>query len=195
MIEKEKKTDLPTAEQFEAELKRLRYRERFIKTLWNTVSSLIVVAAITVIISTMLLPVLRVTGTSMTPALQNDEILLCNKLGDIEQGDIIAFYYNNKILIKRVIAVSGMTVNIDQNGKIYVDGEALDEPSVSEPAFGECDIDLPYQVPEGRIFVLGDHRAVSIDSRSTAVGCIAEENIIGKVVLRVLPFSRFGRVA
>ena len=148
--------DLPTTAQFEAELKRLRYRQNFIKTLWSTVSSLIVVAAIAVIISTMLLPVLRVTGTSMTPTLQNDEILICNKLGDIKQGDIIAFYYNNKVLLKRVIGLPGDTIDIAEDGTVYRNGEALDEPYVSEPALGESDTDYPVQVAENRLFVMGD---------------------------------------
>ena len=192
MMEEEKKIDIPTTEQFEAELKRLRYRENFIKTLWSTVSSLIVVAAIAVIISTMLLPVLRVTGTSMNPTLQNDEILLCSKLGEIERGSIVAFYYNNKVLIKRVIGLPGDVIDIAEDGTVYVNGEALDEPYVSEMAVGEKDIETPMSVPESRYFVCGDNRPVSIDSRSTSIGCIAEENIIGKVFFRALPVKSIG---
>ena len=190
--EKTKTLDIPTTAQFEAELKRLRYRHNFIKSVWSTVSSLIVVAAIAIIISTMILPVLRVTGTSMNPTLKNDEVLLCNKLADIKQGDIIAFYYNNKVLIKRVIGLPGDVIDIAEDGTVYVNGEALDEPYVSELALGECDIELPYQVPESRFFVCGDNRGISIDSRSTAIGCIAEENIIGKAVFRILPMKTFG---
>jgi len=148
--------NLPTTAQFEAELKRLRYRQKFIKTLWNTISSLIVVAAIAIIISTMLLPVLRVTGTSMTPTLQNDEILICNKLGEVKQGDIIAFYYNNKVLLKRVIGLPGDTIDIAEDGTIYVNGEALDEPYVSELALGETDQEFPLTVADSRYFVCGD---------------------------------------
>ena len=192
-MEEEKKIDIPTTAQFEAELKRLRYRENFIKTLWSTVSSLIVVAAIAVIISTMLLPVLRVTGASMNPTLQNDEVLLCNKLADIKQGDIIAFYYNNKVLIKRVIGLPGDVIDIAEDGTIYVNGEALDEP-YANLALGEADQDFPITVANSRYFVCGDNRSVSIDSRSTSIGCIAEENIIGKIFLRVYPFVRFGGV-
>ena len=192
--EKETRRDLPTTAQFEAELKRLRYRQNFIRTLWNTVSSLIVVAAVAVIISTMLLPVLRVTGTSMTPTLQNDEILICNKLGDIKQGDIIAFYYNNKVLLKRVIGLPGDTIDIAEDGTVYRNGEALEENYVNELALGEKDVETPITVPESRYFVCGDNRSVSIDSRSTSIGCIAEENIIGKIFLRVYPFGRFGGV-
>ena len=191
-MEEEKKIDIPTTAQFEAELKRLRYREKFIKTLWSTVSSLIVVAAIAVIISTMLLPVLRVTGASMNPTLRNDEVLLCNKLADIKQGDIIAFYYNNKVLIKRVIGLPGDVIDIAEDGTVYRNGEALEETYVSELALGEKDVETPITVPESRYFVCGDHRAVSIDSRSATVGCIAEENVIGKVFFRIMPFKAFG---
>ena len=155
----EKRTSIPATKQFEAELRRLKYRDNFIKTLWSTVSSLIVVAAIAVIISTMLLPVLRVTGTSMTPTLQNDEILLCSKLGEPERGDIIAFYYNNKVLIKRVIGLPGDVIDIAEDGTVYVNGEALDEPYIQKLAKGECDIDLGsggITVQEGRYFLMGD---------------------------------------
>ena len=187
----EQKMDVPTTEQLERELKRLRADARFRKALRSTVGSLIVAAAIAVIISTMLLPVLRVTGSSMTPTLQNDEVLLCSKLSEVRRGDIIAFYYNNKVLLKRVIALSGDVVNVTEDGTVYLNGEPLDEPYISEAARGECDITLPYQVPENRVFVMGDHRAVSIDSRSTAVGCVAEENVIGKVFVRILPLRSF----
>lgn len=188
---KERK-DLPTTDQLAAEMKRLRYGERFRKALRSTVSSLIVAVAAAVLISTLLLPVLRVTGASMTPTLQNDQVLLCNKMADPERGDIIAFYYNNKVLIKRVVGLPGDVVDITADGTVCLNGEILEEPYVSELAAGECDIDLPYQVPENRFFVMGDHRAVSIDSRSTSVGCIAEENIIGKVFFRVLPIRDSG---
>lgn len=188
----EARRDLPTTAQFEQELKRLRYRERFIKSIWSTTSSLVVVSAITIIISVMLLPVLRVTGTSMTPTLYNDEIVLCNKLADYKQGDMIAFYYNNKVLLKRVIGTAGDWIDITEDGTVYVNGEVLDEPYIDEKALGECDIDLPYQVPESRIFVMGDHRATSIDSRTSMVGCIADEYIIGKLMFRVWPFEAIG---
>lgn len=192
MSEEIKTIDIPTTAQFEAELKRLRYRHNFIKSMWSTIGSLIVAAAIAIIVSTMVMPVLKVTGTSMNPTLNNDEILLCNKLADPQRGDIVAFYYNNKVLIKRVIGLPGDVIDIAEDGTIYVNGEVLDEPYVSELALGECDIELPYQVPEGRMFVLGDNRPVSIDSRSTSIGCIAEENVIGKVVVRVLPINSIG---
>ena len=188
----DKRPDIPTTEQFERELRRLRYKASFRKALKSTVSSLIVVAAAAVIISTMIMPVLRVTGTSMTPTLQNDEGLICSKLSGVERGDIVAFYYNNKVLLKRVIGVAGDVIDIDEEGRVFLNDEELDEPYISEKSLGECDIELPYHVPENRIFVMGDHRAVSVDSRSTSVGCVAEENIIGVVFIRVLPFNSFG---
>ena len=140
----------------------------------------------------MILPVLRVTGTSMNPTLKNDEVLLCNKLADIKQGDIIAFYYNNKVLIKRVIGLPGDVIDIAEDGTVYVNGEVHDEPYVSALAFGEADQEFPVQVQESRYFLCGDNRPISIDSRSTTIGCIAEENIIGVVFFRVLPFDSIG---
>lgn len=193
-MESKKKMDLPTAEQLEQELKRLKYRHSFAFTLRSTVASLIVVAAIAVMISTMIIPVLRVTGTSMTPTLQNDQVIICNKLAECQKGDVVAFYYNNKVLIKRVIGVAGDVIDISGDGVVSVNGEPLDEPYVSELALGECDIELPYQVPDNRIFVMGDHRSVSIDSRSTSVGCVAIENVIGKVLFRVYPIDSFGKI-
>ena len=192
--EKRSEMDLPTAEQLKNELERVRYKSNFRRTMLSTVSSLTVVAAVAVIVSVLFLPVLRVTGTSMTPTMLNDELIVCSKRSDFKSGDIVAFYLNNKILLKRVIGVSGDVIDIDEEGNVYVNGEMLDEPYLNEKAKGECDIELPYQVPENRIFVMGDHRAVSIDSRSTSVGCIADEYVIGRVILRVWPFERAGRV-
>lgn len=193
-MEQEIKRDLPTVEQLTAEVKRIRYRRNFRKTLISTFSSLLVVAAIAVLVSMLFLPVLRVTGSSMTPTLQNDQMVICNKNANFESGDIIAFYYNNKILLKRVIATSGQWIDIEPDGTVYVNNEELNEPYVNTKALGECDIQLPYQVPDNRIFVMGDHRAASIDSRTRTVGCIAEEYIIGKVVFRIWPMDSFGAV-
>lgn len=188
------KMDVPTAEQLGDEVKRLRYKKRFRKTLLSTIGSLLVVAAIAVLISMLLLPVLRVTGSSMTPTMQNDELVICSKRSDFKTGDIIAFYYNNKILLKRVIGVSGDWIDIKADGTVYVNGEMLDEPYIEDKALGECDIVFPYQVPESRVFVMGDHRSVSIDSRSTTVGCIADEYIIGKVIFRLWPWEAIGTI-
>ena len=126
----------------------------------------------------------------MTPTLANDELVVCKRRGDFKQGDIVAFYYNNKILLKRVIAVSGDTVDIKDDGTVYVNGKKLDEPYVKDKAFGECNISLPYQVPDQRIFVMGDHRSTSIDSRSSAIGCVSEEAVVGKVVMRIMPLKK-----
>lgn len=183
---------LPTTEQLETEFKRIKYKKDFRRVLYNTIASLIVVAAIAVLISMLLLPVLRVTGTSMSPTLQNDELVMCSKRSNFKSGDVVAFYFNNKILLKRVIGVAGDVIDIKEDGTVYVNDEPLDEPYIAEKALGECDIDLPFQVPDNRIFVMGDNREVSIDSRSSTVGCIADEFIIGRVILRVYPLDDFG---
>lgn len=184
----------PTTEQLESELKRVRYKSRYRSVLRSTIYSLITVAAIAVLIATLWLPVLQVYGNSMTPTLQNGEIIFTVKMSEFEPGDIISFYYNNKILIKRVIARSGEWVNMDADGNVYVNETLLDEPYLDEKAFGDCNIELPYQVPEGRVFVMGDHRSTSVDSRNSAVGCVAQEQIVGKILFRVWPLAKFGWV-
>lgn len=184
----------PTTEQLEGELKRVRYKSRYRSVLRSTIYSLITVAAITVLITTLWFPVLRVYGNSMTPTLQNGEIIFTVKMSEFEPGDIISFYYNNKILIKRVIARSGEWVNMDADGNVYVNETLLDEPYLDEKAFGDCNIELPYQVPEGRVFVMGDQRSTSVDSRNSAVGCVAQEQIVGKILFRVWPLEKFGWV-
>ena len=184
----------PTTEQLEGELKRVRYKSRYRSVLRSTIYSLITVAAIAVLIATLWLPVLQVYGNSMTPTLQNGEIIITVKVSEFEPGDIIAFYYNNKILINRVIARSGEWVNMDADGNVYVNETLLDEPYLDEKAFGDCNIELPYQVPEGRVFVMGDHRSTSVDSRNSAVGCVAQEQIVGKILFRVWPLEKFGWV-
>lgn len=184
----------PTTEQLEGEVKRVRYKSRYRSVLRGTIYSLITVAAIAVLIATLWLPVLQVYGNSMTPTLQNGEIIFTVKMSEFEPGDIISFYYNNKILIKRVIARSGEWVNMDADGNVYVNETLLDEPYLDEKAFGDCNIELPYQVPEGRVFVMGDHRSTSVDSRNSAVGCVAQEQIVGKILFRVWPLEKFGWV-
>ena len=193
-MKKKKIVSPPTTEQLEGELKRVRYKSRYRSVLRSTIYSLITVAAIAVLIATLWLPVLQVYGNSMTPTLQNGEIIFTVKMSEFEQGDIISFYYNNKILIKRVIARSGEWVNMDADGNVYVNETLLDEPYLDEKAFGDCNIELPYQVPEGRVFVMGDHRSTSVDSRNSAVGCVAQEQIVGKILFRVWPLAKFGRV-
>lgn len=182
----------PTVAQLEQELERETYRRRYSKVLRSTVYTLITVAAVAVLVATLFLPVLRIYGTSMTPTMTDGDIVVSVKSGSFERGDIIAFWFNNKILVKRVIAFPGEWVDIDEDGNVTIDGEPLDEPYLTEKALGECDIELPYQAPDGRYFVMGDHRSTSSDSRSSAVGCVAEEQIVGKLVFRVWPLGGFG---
>ena len=180
---------LPSTDQIKSELDRTEYRSRYSRVFRSTIYSLIVVAAIAILVATLWLPVLQIYGTSMEPTLYEGNIVLSVKGSEFKTGDIIAFYYNNKILVKRVIANPGDWVDIDADGVIYVNNVPIDEPYVDELAIGDCNIKLPYQVPDGRLFVLGDHRATSVDSRNSAVGCVAEEQIVGKLVFRVWPIT------
>ena len=186
--------EIPTIEELQSELRRVRYKSRYRSVLRSTIYTLITVAAIAVLVATLWLPVLQIYGNSMTPTLQDGEIIFTVKTSDLEPGDIISFYYNNKILVKRVIAGPGEWVNIDEAGNVYVNNVPLDEPYLDEKAFGDCDIELPYQVPDGKIFVMGDHRSTSVDSRNTSVGCVAQEQIVGKIIFCVWPLNRFGTV-
>ena len=184
----------PMVEQLEEELKRTAYQKRFRRMVRSTVSTLIVVAAVAVLISNLLLPILRIYGSSMTPALTDGDIVAAVRSGSYERGDVIAFYYNNKILVQRVVGLPGEWVDIDADGNVSINGEPLDEPYLEEKAPGECDIELPYQVSDGRYFVMGDHRSVSSDSRSSEVGCVPEEQIIGKLIFRLWPLNEFGAI-
>ena len=183
-----------SSEGIERELKRIRYAERYRKTLKSTIFTLITVAAVAVLVATLALPVLQIYGSSMTPSLEDGEIVVSVKTAEFEKKDIVAFYYNNKILVKRVIARAGEWVELDKEGNLYVNGELTEEPYIQEKALGECDIEMPYQVPEGRVFVMGDHRVVSVDSRSSVVGCVAEEQVVGKLVFRLWPLDVFGKI-
>lgn len=186
--------EMPSAEQLEAELKREKYKRRYHSVLRSTIYTLITVAAIAVLVATLWLPVLQIYGSSMTPTLQDGEIIFSVKTADLEPGDIVAFYYNNKILVKRVICGPGDWVNIDEDGTVYVNEVRLKEPYLAEKALGDCNIELPYQVPDGKIFVMGDHRSTSVDSRNTAVGCVTQEQIVGKIIFRIWPLNRLGDV-
>ena len=170
MSESEKKLEVPDLGLLEAELEREQYKNSFGQVLKSTVFSLLVVAAVAVLVAVLLLPVLQISGTSMTESLQDEDIVVALNGNKYKTGDIIAFYYNNNILVKRVIAYAGDWVNIDSEGNVYVNDVLLDEPYVSEKALGDCNITLPYQVPDGRGFVMGDHRATSIDSTNTPLG-------------------------
>ena len=181
----------PSVDILKAELNRVKYNRRYLVVMKSTIYTLITVAAVAVLVATLWLPVLQIYGSSMTPTLQDGEIVFSVKTADLEQGDIVAFYYNNKILVKRVIAGPGEWVDISpETGGVSVNGVPLEEPYLTEKSFGDADIDLPYQVPDGRIFVMGDHRSTSVDSRHTEVGCVAEEQIVGKIVFRVWPLDK-----
>ena len=178
--------------QLRAELKRENYRHRYGRVLRSTVYSLIVVAAVAVLVAVLWLPVLRIYGSSMTPTISEGEIVVALKGSGFERGDLIAMYYSNKLLVKRVIAGPGEWVDIDADGNVYVNNEPQDEPYLTDKALGECDIELPFQVPDGRYFVMGDHRATSADSRAASIGAIPEEDIMGRIVFRVWPMPVFG---
>lgn len=186
--------DIPATEQLEAELAREKYKKRYHSVLRSTVYTLIIVAAVAVLTATLWLPVLQIYGNSMTPTLQDGEIIFTVKTSKFEPGDVIAFYYNNKILVKRVICGPADWVNMDEDGTVYVNGTELDEPYLVDKALGDCNIELPYQVPDGKVFVMGDHRSTSVDSRNTAVGCVAQEQIVGKIIFRIWPLNRLGLV-
>ena len=191
---KKRPVDLPSMEQIIRERERLRYRRRYSRTLKSTVAVLVVVAAAAVLVATLWMPVLRIYGTSMSPTLTDGQIVVTLKGSKFEPGELVAFYYGNKLLIKRVIAGPADWVDLDESGSVFVNGDLLDEPYLTAKAFGETNIELPYQGPDGRYFVMGDNRATSVDSRTTALGCVADDQIVGRVVFRIWPFSSFGAV-
>ena len=179
-------------EQLTAELEREKYKRRYKRVLRSTIYTLIVVAAAAVLVATIWMPVLQIYGASMTPTLDEGDIVISIKGSDFAPGALVAFYMGNKILVKRCIAGPGQWVDIDAGGNVYVDGKLLDEPYLTEKALGDCDIEFPYQVPDNRYFCMGDHRSTSVDSRSTTVGCVSDEQIVGKIVFRVWPLPDFG---
>ena len=182
----------PSIKEIEEELGRLRYHRRLRSVILSTLFTLVVVAAVAILVAMLWMPVLRIYGLSMAPTLDDGCIVVSIKESNFEPGDVVAFYYNNNILVKRAIAQAGDWVDIDKDGVVYVNNRALDEPYVQDLALGDCNIKLPYQVPESKIFVMGDNRATSIDSRHTSVGCVAEEQLVGKIVFCVWPLSNFG---
>ena len=189
-----KPLEMPTIAQLEVELGREKYRYRFRRVLRSTIYALITVAAAAVLVATLWMPVLQISGNSMFPTLAEGQIVVSLNGSGFETGDVVAFYYDNKVLVKRVIAGPGDWVDIDDDGNVFVNEKQISEPYLVEKAKGECNIDLPYQVPESRVFVMGDHRSVSVDSRSSALGCVSYEKIVGRLVLRVWPFDSFGAI-
>ena len=185
---------LPTTAEVEQELKREQYKQKYKRTMRSTLFALITAAAVAVLVATLWMPVLQIFGSSMTPTLQEEQIVVCVKTDEMKPGDIVAFYYGNKVLVKRYIAGPGAWVDIKEDGTIFIDGVPLEEPYLTEKALGICDLEFPYQVPEGTYFLVGDQRATSVDSRHSSVGCISAEQIVGKIVYRVWPFEVLGTV-
>ena len=189
-----KKKQRPELEQLKKELRRERYKSRYAAALGSTVNTLVVAAALAVLVATLWMPVLQIYGNSMTPTLQEGQIVVSVKNGKIEHGDLVAFYIGNKLLVKRMIAGPMDMVIVDEDGTVFVNGKALEEPYIKDKALGECDLTFPYQVPDSRYFLMGDHRTTSVDSRSSVVGCVAQEQIVGKILFSVWPLDTFGKI-
>ncbi len=193
---KKKKTpeSMPDVEMLENELVREKHKITYRKAVRTTVYAMIVAAAAAVLVAVLFLPVFKIYGSSMTPTLREGDIVIAVSVKKFKTGDLVGFYHGNKLLVKRCIAGPGQSVDLDPDGNVYINGKIIKEPNIKEKAFGECDLPLPYQVPDKKWFFMGDHRETSIDSRSSSVGCIDEEQIKGKVVFRIWPLDRFGAV-
>ncbi|WP_045798470.1 signal peptidase I [Streptococcus equinus] len=191
-MKKNENLTLPTTSEIEELYKKAKYRKLFSEKIRSTVFMLIVVAAFAILVAMLYLPTLRIYGKSMKGTLESGDIVLAVKSNRFKTGDVVAFYYNNNILVKRVIAESGDWVNITKDGTVYVNDKKINEPYIENKAYGETNIKFPYQVPENRIFVLGDNRKVSIDSRNTSVGAVSDEQLVGKLIFRIWPLSDIG---
>ncbi len=187
-------SEFPTVSQVEKEISRERYNSKYKKVLKSTLSSLIVVAAIAVLIATLALPVLQIQGNSMEPTLNDEEIVILLKTTNLKRGQLCCFSYQNKLLIKRIIGIPGDSISIHDDGTVYVNGSAIEEPYIIDRALGECDITFPVNVTDNHYFILGDHRSTSIDSRSSVVGLVSDEQIVGRIFFRVWPFNAIGSV-
>jgi signal peptidase I len=185
---------IPSLTEIQHERKRIRRKAYYRQALQSTISVLIVVAAIAVLIATLFLPILQISGDSMSPTLEHDDIVVLLKTKDFDRGDLIGFYYQGKILLKRVIALPEDIVVIDGEGNVYINEELLEEPYITDKGLSDCDLEFPYTVPGTGYFVMGDRRSNSVDSRNSIVGAIAQEDIIGKVSVRVWPLSKIGFV-
>lgn len=191
-MKKTEVTEIPDLSVLQQLLKEEKKKRRFFKALRSVIATLVTVAAVAVLIAQSLMPVLRIYGNSMNPTLSQGNVVVAVKTSHFKTGDIVAFYWNNKILIKRAIAMPGDWVDIDDDGNVSVNGRLIDEPYLQDKALGQCDQTLPYQVPDSAIFVMGDNRSVSIDSRSTTIGVVGEEQIVGRIVFRIWPLSNLG---
>ena len=179
-----------TITQLETELKRETYKSKYIKILTSTIYALVIISAVSALVATLIMPVLQISGSSMSPTFNEGEIVVSLKTKKLESGDVIAFYHGNKILVKRVIASAGSYINMDEEGHVYVDGNKLNEKYIKEFSLSEVDIELPYQVPDGHWFVLGDNRDDSVDSRNSEIGSISQDDIIGKIIFRIWPLKK-----
>lgn len=193
-MKEKKKIELPSLTQLEAELDRENRKRRYRGELGKMAGVLIVLACVLALAADMMLPVLQVNGTSMEPTLRQGDVVISMRGADFTRGDMIAFYHSDKILVKRVIGLSGEWIDINSDGDVYIDGVLLQEPYLEEKSFGECNIELPCQVSKGKVFVMGDHRSVSEDSRSSRIDCVSQAQIIGKLKFRVWPFESIGPV-
>ncbi len=190
MEKTEKTIDLPSSGQVEKEYLKNKYKNKYRKMLGSTISALIVVAAVAVLISTFFLPVIQVTGESMSPTLADGDVLVLIDDNKYSRGDLSCILWGNKKLLKRIIGMPGESISIDSNGNVYINDELLDEPYITEKFLGECDIEFPYQIPDGKVFVLGDNRITSVDSRNSAIGCIGEDQIMGRMWFKIWPLKK-----